>query len=76
MSNNVVGSGVTDENMDAGVCHNPKFSTSRGARRHEKRNEQQKAHAAKTWNTAPPKTWHKPESCNHQSCKANRRSES
>lgn len=44
----VGGTGCTSRNDGLGL-HNPEPSTARGNRRHEARNEEQRAHAVRMW---------------------------
>jgi hypothetical protein len=69
----VSGSGVTNATGETYMVHNPAPRTERGKRRHEKRTENEKIHAKSVWNTPPKRTWHKPDTCNHVGCKANRK---
>lgn len=62
------GNGVTNSEENY-TFHNPKFSTSRGERRHAKRSAQDKERAEKTWGTMPKKTFHNSSECRHKSCK-------
>jgi hypothetical protein len=68
-----VGTGVSDATGDTYMVHNPRPSTARGQRRHEKRNEAQKAHANLVYERPAPKTFHDGTKCSHASCKSSRK---